>query len=138
MRAWLSPSRPPRPLLSQSTIAACVVTLLLTACNFGSEDFRPDPRNVTILIYNDGVLDSDRDVTILLRGTARFSNQSLFPHEMYSDPHPGHTGCPEINVGLIPPNADRASGPLNTPGVCNYHDETQPDNTKFHGTIRIQ
>ena len=37
-------------------------------------------------------------------GLARltFVNNDSTPHDMSSDPHPEHTGCPEITVGFVP------------------------------------
>jgi len=60
------------------------------------------------------------------------------PHEIYSDPHPGHTGCPELNIGPIPRLAQQASRPLTTPGLCGFHDDTLADPTPSRGSIRVQ
>lgn len=58
---------------------------------------------------------------------------------MYSDPHPEHTDCPEINnVGLISPGQTKETGNLNIVRTCGYHDHNNPDDARFKGNIIIQ
>ena len=48
-------------------------------------------------------------------------------HEMFSDPHPEHTDCPEINqVGFLSPGQSRQTGNLNTVRTCGFHDHATP------------
>ena len=137
---WHQPSPPTAPLVSQCSIVACIVTLLLTACGdlFGTSS-TPDPSAPpNVFIFIDGNTFRPLEATIPVGGFVTFGTDTA-PHEIYSDPHPSHTSCPQLNVGLIPRLSNRRSEVLNTAGVCRFHDDTQqPDDTSLHGTIRIQ
>jgi plastocyanin len=90
----------------------------------------------TITITASGV--SPRDVTVALGSRVTFQNNDSRPHDMASDPHPEHTGCPEINVGFIQAGQSRATQNLTIARVCRYHDHNQPDVASLQGTIRVQ
>ena len=62
-----------------------------------------------------------------------FVNQDTVPHDIRSHPHPAHSDCPALNVGLVPSGATRVSLAMNTWGVCGYHDELAPDDERFKG-----
>ncbi len=68
-----------------------------------------------------------------------FVNNDTRTREMFSDPHPEHTDCPELNqVGSLSPGQRRETGNLNTIRTCRYHDHNDPNNTRFQGRIVIQ
>ena len=68
-----------------------------------------------------------------------FVNNDTRTREMFSDPHPEHTDCPELNqVGSLSPGQRRETGNLNTIRTCRYHDHTDPTNPRFQGRIVIQ
>jgi len=58
-------------------------------------------------------------------------------HEIYSSPHPGHTGCPVLNIGAIGPRTERTTSTLPA-GDCQFHDELNLGDARFQGTIRVQ
>jgi plastocyanin len=67
-----------------------------------------------------------------------FFNQDSVSHQMYSDPHPEHTDCPELNqVGNLEPGQSRQSGNLNTVRTCGFHDHIRPDVAALKGSIKI-
>jgi len=58
---------------------------------------------------------------------------------MYSNPHPEHTDCPEINqVGHLDPGQSRQTGNLNVARTCGFHDHMNAENRALQGTITIQ
>jgi hypothetical protein len=58
---------------------------------------------------------------------------------MYSDPHPEHTDCPEINqVAFLSPGERRETGNFVMARSCGFHDHDNPDNESLKGTITIQ
>jgi hypothetical protein len=58
---------------------------------------------------------------------------------MFSDPHPEHSDCPEINsVGFLSPGQTKQTGNLNTVRNCGFHDHERPLNTSLQGTILIR
>jgi hypothetical protein len=60
-------------------------------------------------------------------------------HEMYSNPHPEHTDCPEINsVGFLNSGQSRQTGNMNTARTCGYHDHELNTVLSLQGTITIQ
>lgn len=74
------------------------------------------------------------------RGTqVTFVNQDSRGHDMFSDPHPDHTDCPEINqVGHLEPGQGRQTGNLVVAKKCSFHDHELFDNKSLQGTITIQ
>jgi plastocyanin len=93
--------------------------------------------STTITIANSAVCPQNITVS---RGTqVTFVNQDTVAHEMYSDPHPEHTDCPEINqVGHLEPGESRQTGNLNISRVCGYHDHIRPGAAALKGNITIQ
>lgn len=66
-------------------------------------------------------------------------NQDSRPHEMTSDPHPGHFDCPEINsVGLLNPGQSRETGNLVEVQTCGFHDHANPEDSRLRGRIVIR
>lgn len=97
----------------------------------------PGSTAATITITSGGV--SPRAVTVAPGARVTFVNQDSRSHEPASDPHPSHGSCPPIDqIGTINAGQSRASGNLNTPGVCRYHDHLNDTNSNFNGTITVQ
>ena len=91
----------------------------------------------TIVINSSGV--SSQSVTVVPGAQVTFVNNDSQPHEILSDPHSGHSDCPEINqVGVIQPGNNRQTGNLTIARTCGFHDERNPSNASMRGTIRIQ
>jgi hypothetical protein len=67
-----------------------------------------------------------------------FVNQDAVAHDIRSDPHPDHSSCPALNIGLVPAGATRTSLGINTWGTCGYHDELTPGDERFQGHLVIQ
>lgn len=94
------------------------------------------PSATTITITSAGV--SPKTLTVPLGSQVTFVNNDTQSHQMYSDPHPEHTDCPEINqVGYLAPGQSRQTGNLNTARSCGYHDHNLPTDTRWQGTIVI-
>jgi hypothetical protein len=69
----------------------------------------------------------------------KFVNEDTVPHDLQSDPHPDHSTCVRFNteVGRIGPGESReiiANG-CDFSRFRGYHDETRPDDPRFHGQI---
>jgi hypothetical protein len=117
------------------------VVLLLVNCG-GSPSaptVTPDPSkaNITITMTSAGV--SPAMLTVPLGTRVLFINNDTRSRQMSSDPHPEHTGCPELNtIGFISPGQTRETGNLNVARTCGYHDHNDPNNTRFQGRIVIQ
>jgi plastocyanin len=95
------------------------------------------PNTTTIIIANNAVC--PQKITVTLGTQVTFVNEDTRPHEMYSDPHPEHTDCPEINqVGHLEPGESRQTGNLNTARNCGFHDHINFELTALQGTITIQ
>ena len=68
-----------------------------------------------------------------------FINNDSIAHLMFSDPHPEHTDCPELNqVGFLDPGQSRQTGNLDTARTCGFHDHNLFANTSLQGSLTIQ
>ena len=89
------------------------MAILLAACGGGGSSSTPSPTpspgGGTITISNNAV--SPKTITIATGSQVTFVNNDSRTHEMFSDPHPEHTDCPEINeVGFLNPGQRRPDG----------------------------
>ena len=118
------------------------MAILLAACGGGSSTPLPSPTpspgdTATITIANNAV--SPRNITIARGSQVPFVNNDSRTHEMYSNPHPEHTDCPEINdVGSLNAGQSRQTGNMNTVRTCGYHDHNQSTVVSLQGTITVQ
>jgi hypothetical protein len=95
------------------------------------------PTSTTIVISGGAVC--PRNITVARGSQVTMVNQDTVAHEMYSDPHPDHTDCPELNqIGHLEPGQSRASGNLVTARTCGFHDHLRPDVAALRGQITIQ
>ena len=78
------------------------------------------------------------DIEVERGARVTFVNAHSSPHDMTSDPHPTHTGCPEINeAGNVLPGESRRTGPMNSARRCGFHDHGEPDNGRLRGSITV-
>jgi plastocyanin len=120
-------------------LAAAGAITFTGACGGGgtSPSGGTPPPNTTITITSSGV--SPKNLTVSAGTQVTFVNNSLIVHQMFSDPHPEHTDCPEINnVGYLSPGQSKQTGNLNTVRTCGYHDHGLFLDTSLQGTITIQ
>ena len=122
------------------TVMACAVALaLVPACSKDSTSSPSDPPSggTTITISAAGA--SPRNLTVPPGTQITFINNDSVAHEMYSDPHPEHTDCPEFDsVGRLSPGSTRQTKNLTTTRVCGFHDHINPFVQSLTGSIRIQ
>jgi hypothetical protein len=125
---------------------AIITALALPAAACGSSSSAPTPPPMAcsqasttgpILIANNAAC--PQNITLAAGSQVMVVNQDAVAHEMYSDPHPEHTDCPELNqVGHLEPGQSRLSGNLNTVRTCGYHDHLRPDVAALKVRITIQ
>jgi plastocyanin len=116
--------------------AAAILLLAASACSSASPSPEPTIGN-TITITATGA--SPRNLVVPLGGQVTFINNDSVAHEMYSNPHPEHTDCPEFDsVGRLTPGATRQTKNLTTTRVCGFHDHINPFVASLTGSIRIQ
>jgi hypothetical protein len=96
----------------------------------------PGPVGATIIITPRGV--SPTTVTISVGQSIAMTNNDTRPHTISSDPHPAHTNCPTMNLGLLAPGQSRTSNAFTTAQTCTYHDHDDPTNGAWQGTVRVQ
>jgi hypothetical protein len=90
----------------------------------------------TINILNSGV--TPKTVTVPVGSRVNFANQSGNNIEVSSDPHPIHTDCPPLNVGVLRPGQTGQTGVFNIARTCRYHDHGRDQDERWQGTIVIQ
>jgi plastocyanin len=119
-----------------------VLAGLLAAC--GGSSTAPDsslsctnvPSNSILLLNNAAC---PQNLTVSPGTRVMFINNDSRIHEMFSDPHPEHTNCLELNqVGHLEAGQRRETGNLNTVRRCGFHDHDDPNNRGLLGTITIQ
>src|SRR6185436_4898753 len=94
-----------------------LLAVLYVNCG-GASPSGPEPGPVSggtvFTITSTGV--SPKSLTVTPGTQVTFINNDTTAHLMYSDPHPEHTDCPEINqVGALERGQTRQTGNLNTP-----------------------
>jgi len=95
------------------------------------------PNAKTILIVTNAVC--PQTVTVAPGSRVLFVNNDSVEHQMFSNPHPEHTDCPEINqVGDLRPGQQRETGNLNTVRSCGFHDHLNDQVRALQGTIAIR
>jgi plastocyanin len=129
-------------IVAAGTAAAAVVVAISCGGNSSSSTSptgpcTPSSNPATFVIQNNQICPQNMTVT---RGTqVTMLNSDSRAHEMFSDPHPEHTDCPELNqIGFLDSGQSRTSGNLNTAKTCGFHDHANPDNAGLKGKITIQ
>ena len=96
----------------------------------------PGGATTTIRITAAGV--SPREVRIEVGSRVLFVNEDTRSHEMMSDPHPLHTGCPEINqIADLGPGQSRQTAAFGATRNCGFHDNRQDGVTSLRGNIIV-
>jgi hypothetical protein len=119
----------------------CSVFLALgaIACsnNEPTQPSTPADPSLTITISSTGA--SPRALVVPRGSQVTFINHDSVPHQMYSDPHPEHTDCPEFDsVGNLSPGQSRTTTNLVATGTCHFHDHLNFANTALRGSVQIQ
>jgi len=124
---------------------ALVLTALAVACGGGNDSptaptppptgGSPAPPALTLTITANG-LSAGGEVAV--GGTVTIVNNASTPHEMSSDPHPVHTDCPVLNIGLLQPGQQRTSQPLTSARTCGMHDHINPGTQSLTRSIVIR
>jgi hypothetical protein len=94
----------------------------------------PGPVGATITITASGT----NSVTINAGQSVTFVNNDSRARNMNSDPHPVHTDCPALNVGILSPGQSRTSNALTTARTCGFHDHDDPDNGSVRGQVTVR
>ena len=124
-------------LEAQSHLAACADCSSSSPSPTLTPTPTPTPGGGTITIASNAV--SPRNITIARGSQVTFVNNDSRTHEMFSNPHPEHTDCEEINqVGFLTPGQRRNTGNLNNRKTCGYHDHELFPQTQWMGKIIIQ
>jgi hypothetical protein len=124
---------------------ALVLTALAVACGGGNDSptaptppptgGTPPSNSLTLTITANG-LSAGGEVAV--GGTVTIVNSASTPHEMSSDPHPVHTDCPGLNIGLLQPGQQRTSQPLTAARTCGMHDHINPGTASLTRSIVIR
>jgi plastocyanin len=94
----------------------------------------PGPIGATINITGSGT----NSVTVSVGQSVTFVNNDSRTRNMSSDPHPVHTDCPALNVGVLTPGQSRTSAALTNARTCGFHDHDDPDNPQVRGAVTVR
>jgi plastocyanin len=119
-------------------ILVLLLCLLLASCG-GSSNAPTPPTNptnpYTFTLTASGV--SPKELTVPIGTRVLFVNQDARRHDMESDPHPEHTDCDEINLGVLTNGQSRETRNLVTAKTCGFHDHENPPPAGSQWTGRI-
>ena len=126
-------------LTTRGAARVCLAAAFTMGCA-KSEPTPPTPTpspGLTITITRTGA--SPRNLTVPRGSQITFVNNDTIVHQMYSDPHPEHTDCPEFDsVGQLAPGQTRQTTNLVTSRTCLFHDHIDFANNTLKGAVVIQ
>jgi plastocyanin len=115
-------------------VLVLILCLLVVSCS-GSNNTPAPPTNpsnpYTFTLTANGV--NPKVLTVPIGTQVLFLNQDSRQHDMESDPHPEHTDCTEINVGVLNTGQSRETQNLVTAKTCGFHDHDNPPPTTQAG-----
>ena len=94
----------------------------------------PGPVGATVTISSSGT----NSVTVNVGQTVSIVNNDSRTHNVQSDPHPSHTGCPPLNVGPVAPGQSRTSGTFTTAATCRFHDHDDPNDSRWTAQVTVR
>jgi plastocyanin len=119
----------------------CLLSLAMAGavgCSSSPSSTNPSGSSTAVITIT-GIGASPKSVTVPPGGRVTFANHDTKAHQMYSDPHPEHTDCPEFDqVGFLAPGESRTTGNLNTVRTCGFHDHGDFENASLRGSVVIQ
>jgi plastocyanin len=125
---------------------AVLAVIVLAACGGGggggstggptAPNTPPVDTPFVITITSAGVV-SPREIRVPLGAQVNFVNNDSRSHQMTSDPHPTHTDCPPVTVGIVAPGQTRSTGVLNVARTCGYHDHDRDFDDDLRGRIVV-
>jgi len=119
--------------------AASVILCTLTIACGGGDTSPTEPPTATNVITITPAGVSPKNITVPRGSQVTFTNNDTRTHDMQSDPHPEHNGCPELaQVGFLRVGESRTSGNLNVAMTCGFHDNQNEVINSLKGTIVVQ
>jgi hypothetical protein len=122
--------------LASLTAAGCGSDSPSSPSSGGSGGGSDGPIAATLTITASGI--APKTVNVPVGSRVTIVNNDSRSHDMNSDPHPAHTNCPALNVGLLSAGQSRTSQNLTTARNCGMHDHNDPDNSVWWTTITVQ
>ena len=126
-------------MLTRGTLVLLAVVSLAAGCSKDDSSANPTPVTDTLTIVVSATGASPRNIVVPRGSQVTFVNETGTVHEMYSDPHPEHTDCPEFDtVGRLSSGQSRQTKNLTEPRTCRFHDHLEPFNDSLKGSVVIQ
>ena len=113
-------------------ILVLIFCVIAASCGGSAPAAPSTPSNpYTITLTSSGA--SPKELSVPPGTRVLFVNNDARPHDMESDPHPEHTECTEINIGLLTPGQSRETLNLVAAKTCGFHDHDNPPPTQAAG-----
>lgn len=96
----------------------------------------PPVETTTITITGNGV--TPNSIVVNAGARINFINNDSRAHQPSSNPHPAHTDCPELNIGVLEAGQSRESGPAVGGRTCGFHDHLNDSNAALRGTVQVR
>jgi hypothetical protein len=127
------------PDVTRGTLVLLALAAAAAGCSKGDSSANPTPPSDTLTIVVTATGAVPRNIVVPRGAQVTFVNQTGTLHEMYSDPHPEHTDCPEFDtVGRLTSGQSRQTQNLVEPRTCRFHDHLEPFNDSLKGSVVIQ
>jgi hypothetical protein len=110
--------------------------IAVTACTGASGGPAVVGSDAQISIRSSGPTPST--VLVLPGGRVLFTNDDDAPHQVESNPHPDHTGCPELDGPVLAPGDSFVVRMPTQARLCPFHDESRPADDAFHGVVDVE
>lgn len=122
------------------SLGSAVALLLVAGCGGGGSASppAPTPGNPNQIVISSSGNVSPAELVVSPGSRVLFVNNDSRRHDMASDPHPEHTTCPEINVGVLQPGQSRETTNLVAARTCGFHDHENPGAAGLKGRIIIR
>ena len=119
-------------------MAALVAALAPLGCSAGPTGVRPSPEPTPLVepvvtITASGV--TPQALHIVGDTGITFVNRDARAHELFSDPHPAHTECALLNLGVVEAGQSRVTAKIAPGQGCGYHAEGDPASRAFQGFV---
>lgn len=92
------------------------------------------PVGATVTITSTGT----NSVTINVGQSVTIANNDSAGHNIQSDPHPTHTGCPPLNVGILSPGQSKTTAAFTAAAACGFHDHDLPDDSRWKAQVTVR
>ncbi|MBI2220904.1 MAG: hypothetical protein HYU53_06810 [Acidobacteria bacterium] len=92
------------------------------------------PVGATVTITSTGT----NSVTVNVGQSVAIVNNDSRTHNIASNPHPAHTDCPALNVGILSPGQSKTTAAFTAARTCGFHDHDDPGDSRWMAQVTVR